>query len=74
MKRAHNYELRQVKREYLKVAEDTVTKEIARIQTIVKDEFLRFAECQDRQKDHSADQQKTIADLTRRLTEAETSV
>jgi hypothetical protein len=56
------------------VAEDTVTKEVARIQTIVKDEFLRFAECQDRQKDHSADQQKTIADLTRRLTEAETSV
>ena len=51
-----------------------ITKEVARIETIVKDEFLRLAECQDRQKDFSADQQKTIADLTSKLTEAETSV
>ena len=54
MRKAHQYELRQVKREYLKTAEEMVTKEVARVQAIVKDEFLRFAECQELQKDYSA--------------------
>ena len=53
MKRAHEYELKQVKKSYLEIAEQIITSEVARLQKTVSDEFARFADRENAQRDYS---------------------
>ena len=74
MRKAQKYEIRQTKDIYIRHAQELITKEVSRLQHLVKEQFLIFCETEEAQKKKSFKQQAEISSLAQLLGKAEQQI